>query len=226
MRKFTFIKSLFLAVALLAGNAVWAAEGDVIYTLPGGTGQPFGTSSSYALKTGTYNSVAWTATWGSCNTSSAFWLGSNSNNKANLTLGTNYLKVGTPCSIGATDTYVAALIAGSNFANIGKVTVANTATGGNSAAAISIWVVYSTDNGTTYSLAAPSQTAVSAGTLTFTFTTIPSARYAIVAKASKNNVVGTKISKSTETIFIIRFLGLLTRLTTCSLKLFNVFSPL
>lgn len=188
MRKFTFIKSLFLAVALLAGNAVWAAEGDVIYTLPGGAGQPFGSSNTYALKTGTYNSVDWTATLGSVQTTApaGFWFGSNSSQKAKLTLGTNFAQVGTPISIGATDTYVAAMIAGSNFANVGKVTVANTATGGNSAAAISIWVVYSTDNGTTYSLAAPSQTAVSGGSLTFTFTTIPSARYAIVAKAAND----------------------------------------
>ena len=72
---FRLLPVMMLAL-LLTGSGVkaWAAVGDVIYTLPGGTGQPFGTINSYALKTGTYNSVAWTATWGSCNTASAFWL--------------------------------------------------------------------------------------------------------------------------------------------------------
>lgn len=187
MKKITFLKLLLLSVVMLVGSGnVLAAVGDVVYTLPGGTGQPFGSSNTYALKTGTYNSVSWTATLGSCQNATTFWLGSNSSQKAKLTLGTTYAAVGTPCGIGAADTYVSALIAGSEFTNVGKVTVANTATGGSAASAITVYVVYSTNSGTSYSLAAASQTAVSAGTLTYEFTTIPSARYAIVAKGAND----------------------------------------
>ncbi len=186
MKKITFLKLLLLSVVMLVGSGnVLAAVGDVVYTLPGGTGQPFGSSNTYELKTGTYNSVSWTATLGSVQTGS-FWLGSNSKQKAKLTLGTTYAAVGTPCGIGATDTYVSALIAGSEFTNVGKVTVANTSTAGSVATAITVYVVYSTNSGTSYSLAAPAQTAVSAGTLTYEFTTIPSARYAIVTKGAND----------------------------------------
>lgn len=189
MTKFTSFKMLLIALVMLVGSgSVVAAVGDVIYTLPGGTGQPFGSSNTYALKTGTYNSVSWTATLGSCQSASVFWLGSNSSNKAKLTLGATYAAVGTPCSIAATDTYVSALIAGSEFANVGKVTVANTSIGG-TATTPSVYIVYSTNSGSSYSLAAPVQTAASAGTLTFEFTTIPSARYAVVVKGTNDYTV-------------------------------------
>ncbi|MEA4935549.1 MAG: chitobiase/beta-hexosaminidase C-terminal domain-containing protein [Paludibacter sp.] len=182
MTKFTRFKMLLMALVMLVGSGnVFAAVGDVVYTLPGGTGQPFGTSNTYALKTGTYNSVSWTATLGSCQSATVFWLGSNSSQKAKLTLGATYAAVGTPCGIAAADTYVCALIAGSEFNNVGKVTVANTSIAGN-ATTPTVYVVYSTNSGSSYSLAAAAQTAASAGTLTFEFTTIPSARYAIVVK--------------------------------------------
>ncbi len=45
MRKFTFIKSLFLAVALLAGNAVWGQTETYTYTTGDGTGD--GTQMTY-----------------------------------------------------------------------------------------------------------------------------------------------------------------------------------
>lgn len=169
-----------------------AAQGDTVYTMNlNAQGSAFGTSNTYAEKTGTMSSVSWKISLGSCQSSSAVWIGSNSTNKAKLVLpdssasSYNYGYVRAAISgATATSTYYSALVAQSAFSNVGKVTITPT-TGGNAAAAIKFYLVSSSGTTTNYSqvtLTSGTQGSnlVSGSSTTYEFATIASAYYALV----------------------------------------------
>lgn len=169
-----------------------AAQGDAVYTMNlNAQGSAFGTSNTYAEKTGTMSGVSWKMSLGSCQSASAVWIGSNSSQKAKLVLpdssasSYNYGYVRAAISgATATSTYYSALVAQSAFSNVGKVTITPT-TSGNAAAAIKFYLVSSSGTTTNYSqvtLTSGTQGSnlVSGSSTTYEFATIASAYYALV----------------------------------------------
>lgn len=169
-----------------------AAQGDTVYTMNlNAQGSAFGTSNTYAEKTGTMNSVSWKISLGSCQSASAVWIGSNSSQKAKLVLPDssaslyNYGYVRAAISgAKATSTYYSALVAQSAFSNVGKVTITPT-TGGSVAAAIKFYLVSSSGTTTNYSqvtltIGTQGSNLVSGSSTTYEFATIASAYYALV----------------------------------------------
>lgn len=156
-------------------------QATVIYTL--NPGDKVATGSGYkAWGPTTVNDVSWTLTFGQFY-SSQLWLGTSSGKKAECILGDTYAPVGAPIGYTAATTYVSALIAHTDMNKVEKVTVQNTSIAG-TAKTPDISLVYTTDGGTNYTLLETKPAAASAGTLEFTFTAIPTARYAIVVKGS------------------------------------------
>lgn len=160
------------------------------------TATPVGTSTSYSAYTniscannlasyGTYPSTAsWSTTCGSKQSNTSFWLGSNSKQQAKMTLGngsvTGASAIATALGVTTSATYYSALICSTNFANISKVVMTRTTPGGT--APSNVYLLYSTDNGITYTLA---DTKSDGATVTFTIANpVASARYAIVIKCS------------------------------------------
>lgn len=178
-----------LMLLTLGVGQMWGAKDDVIYCFDGSVVSPT-TQTSYAngggsntatelntTGTSTLSKASWKYTWGikSSSAPAGFWLGTNNNAKANLTLGTTVTEcAGIATAIGKTtsDTYAAALICTTAMTNVGKIVV----TYGTGGTAPTIDVLYSTNNGTSWTSVG---TANPAGT--YTFTTIASAKYALVA---------------------------------------------
>ena len=129
----------------------------------------------------TINNISWTLTCGQY--SSSLWLGTNSNSKSKCVLGTTYENIGTPINYNSTTPCVSALIANTDMSNVEKIIVKNTSIAG-SAKTLDVSLVYSTDNGVTYTLIETKPDITSGSTQEFTFTAIPKARYAIVVKGT------------------------------------------
>lgn len=119
-----------------------------------------------------YSNAEWIMTFGSGN--GAF--GSNSNNASNMKLGDNYV-VATPlnASITSTTANYAAIISKFDLKGISKITLSGT----KKTSTMQIGITYSTDGGATWT-----KLADFGSNTTFTFTAIPSARYAIVLKSN------------------------------------------
>ena len=128
---------------------------------------------------GSYPSTAnWSVTCGSKQTA-GLWLGSNNNQKAKMILSngsvTGASGIATAIGVAASATYYAAMICHTSFANISKVVLSRSDTGGT--APSDVYLLYSTDNGTTYTLV---DTKADAAELTFTIDSpVSSAIYAI-----------------------------------------------
>ncbi len=188
LKLFSVLMCLFIGI-----GQVWGAKDDVIYCFDGSVVSPTnqtayanggGSNTATELSTTgttTLSTASWKYTWGIKSTSSdpkGFWLGTNNGSKANLILGTTITEcAGIATAIGKTtsETYAAALICTTAMTNVGKIVVSY-GTGGT---APTIDILYSTNNGTSWaSVGTPSP----AGT--YTFTTIASAKYALVAYGS------------------------------------------
>lgn len=160
------------------------------------TSTPVGTSNSYAAYTdiacannlasyGTYPSTAtWSTTLGSKQSNTSFWWGSNSKQSAKMILSNGSVAgasaIATALGVTTSATYYSALICSTSFANISKVVMTRSGTGGS--APSNIYLLYSTDSGTTYTLA---DTQSDGATVTFTIASpVASARYALVIKCS------------------------------------------
>lgn len=160
------------------------------------TSTPVGTSNSYAAYTdiscannlssyGTYPSTAtWSTTCGSKQSNTSFWWGSNSKQSAKMTLGNGSVSgasaIATALGVTTSATYYTALICSTNFANISKVVMTRTTPGGT--APSNVYLLYTTNNGTSYTLA---DTKTDGATITFTIASpVASAKYAIVIKCS------------------------------------------
>ncbi len=196
MTIFTKMKLWLLTMLIVVGSGVaWGAEGDLIYTLDlAAQSSAFGTSNSYAAKTGTVSSVTWYANAASCQSSSAVWIGTNNaTNRTNLTIlsdGVNSrgaaiasaLSTFTSTSITTSTVGYYAIVAGNAISNVGSIKVKAATTGGT--APSTLWCLYTTDGGTTYTVLG-SKAAPGTTEQTFTpATTISSAQYAFVFYSS------------------------------------------
>ena len=141
---------------------------------------PIATSNSYANYGETSTSYQWAVTCGSKQTA-GLWLGSNSTQKAKMTLGNGSYSdasgIATAISVQTTSTYYAAIIqrAGS-IANVDEVTLTYTTPGGT--APSEAWILYST-SGTTWNVFQKVTSLSTSGT-TFSHANVASARYAFV----------------------------------------------
>lgn len=160
------------------------------------TSTPVGTSNSYGAYTdiacannlasyGTYPSTAtWSTTCGSKQSNTSFWWGSNSKQSAKMNLGNGSVSgasaIATALGVTTSATYYSALICSTAFANISKVVMTRTTPGGT--APSNIYLLYTTNDGTSYSLAG---TQSDGSTVTFTIAEpVASAKYAIVIKCT------------------------------------------
>jgi len=169
-----------LLMAVLSIGQVWGAEGDVVYTLnTAASSIPIATSNSYGNYADATNN--WKVTCGA-KQSDGLWLGSNNNQKTKMILSNGSYSEGsaiaTALGIQASATYYAAIIGTSELENVGKVTLTYTTPGGT--APSEAWICYSTNSGSTWSIAKRVATLSTSGT-DFEFDeTIESARYAFV----------------------------------------------
>lgn len=172
---FSVLTLLFLSI-----GQVWATEGDVVYTLNTAANSiPIASSNTYTNYADATNN--WKVTCGAKQTD-GLWLGSNSNQKAKMILSNGSYSEGTAIAtalgIQASATYYAAIIGTSELENVGKVTLTYTTPGGT--APSEAWICYSTNSGSTWSVAKKVTTLSTSGT-DFEFDeTIESARYAFV----------------------------------------------
>lgn len=174
------------------------AGAETVYYVLNSASTAVATASAYNAYTGqtcasdnsssTLQSATWSVTIGNKSTTSptGLWLGSNSKQKAKMILSngsvTGASAIATALGVTTTDTYYAALICNTDFANISKVVLTRSGVGGT--APSNVYLLYSTDSGSTYTLAG---TASDAETITYTIDSpVKSARYAIVIKSTSN----------------------------------------
>lgn len=183
-------------VSVTANYETSSAKTEKEYYKLNTTVTPIGTSNSYNAYTdsdcannlasyGTYPaSATWSTTCGSKQSNTSFWWGSNNKQKSKMILNNGSVSgasaIATALGISGTDTYYSALICSTNFANISKVVMSRTTPGGT--APSNIYLLYSTDGGTSYTLA---DTQSDASTVTFTIASpVASATYALVIKCT------------------------------------------
>ena len=192
MRKFKLFFACLLMAVLSIGQ-MWAAEGDVVYKLNTATTtiatangyNKYGPASCASDQSGTAVSTAsWKITLGSKQTNSpaGLWLGTNSGNASKMKLSNGSLSeaaaIATALGVNADDTYYTALVGETNLPNVKKVTLTYSGYGNKNPS--KAWILYSTDNGTSWSIAKNVTSLSNTGT-DFEFdATIESARYALV----------------------------------------------
>ena len=142
------------------------------------------TANTYSTYSESSTAYKWAITLGSKQTA-GLWLGSNSGNKAKMTLGNGSLGdadgIASAIGVETSDTYYAAIVqTASTIANVDKVTLTYTTPGGT--APSEAWILYST-SGTTWNVFQKVTSLSTSGT-NFTHTQIASARYAFVIHAS------------------------------------------
>ena len=187
--------SVFLTLLTLSVGHVWGAKDDVVYKYGG---SKLSTSNSYgsysntnisSAQTSTVSSASWAVTCGS-NQNAGLWLGANSGGVSKMILSTGSLNEANAIAsaistqqtaVTTSSTYYAALIGRTNFANVYKVNLTYTTPGGT--APSEAWILYSTDNGTTWNVG-EKKTSLSSGTDFSLGSTIASARYAFVIHCS------------------------------------------
>ena len=176
-----------MLMAFSLGN-VWAAKDDVVYKY-GGTA--LGTNNAYqnydnasiasADAGSTVQTASWAATCGS-NQSQKLWMGANNNQKAKMILSTGGYSeasaIASAIGVATSATYYAALIGRTNFNNVYKVTLEYSTPGGT--APNEAWILYSTDNGSTWTVGKKMTSLSTSGTNFELGETIESARYAFV----------------------------------------------
>lgn len=169
------------------------AGAETIYYVLNTASTKVATSTTYAAykdqtcasdnSSSTLQSATWSVTLGSMN-SAGLWLGSNNKQKAKMILSngsvTGASAIATALGVETSATYYAALICNTDFANISKVILTRSGVAGT--APSNVYLLYSTDSGTTYTLAG---TESDAETITYTIDSpVESARYAIVIKST------------------------------------------
>lgn len=188
-----YLFAIIMLLTLGVGNA-WGEE-TVVYQL--NTAQTaIATSNSYANygpvscksadNSTSIDAATWKITFGSKQTNSpaGLWLGSNSTKKANMKLATGNFSeasaIATAIGKQTSDTYLTAIIGETELTNVSKVRLSYSTPGGT--APSNAWILYSTDNGTTWSIAdTKTKNELSASGTDFEFTSaISSARYAFV----------------------------------------------
>ena len=187
-RRGTKLKHIaFLLLFLLGSLNVWGAEGDVVYTLNTASGQtPIASSNSYQNYTDATN--GWKITCGSTQTNSpaGLWLGSNSKQSAKMILSTGNFSeasgIASAISVQTSSNYYAAIIGTNELENVGKVTLTYNSTAGT--APSEAWILYSTDEGSHWSVGKKVTSLSTTGTDFDLEETIESARYAFVIHCS------------------------------------------
>lgn len=190
LTKTRWLVTIILLTALGSGNA-WGAKDDVVYKINTATTK-IGSKTTYtnygptdcasAQAGSTVSTASWCVTLGSAQTA-GLWLGSNSGNKAKMTLGNGSLTeasgIASAIGVKTTDTYYAAMICRTNLSKVYKVTLTYTTPGGT--APSEAWILYSTDNGSTWSVGKKVTSLNPTGTdFVFDNTITSAARYAFV----------------------------------------------
>ena len=172
---------LLLCALMIGSSQVWGAVGDLVTSVTPTSDLASGTT--YQAETGTDWAVNVT-------NNSAFGTNAKTGNNGKLMLSNNSDTDSRNTAIasalasytGSTFTdetqYVAALIGLSSISNVAKVGVTYTGTNGGNPG--DMWVLYTTNSGTSYTVAGHTST-VSSGT-NITFSTVASAQYAVVFK--------------------------------------------
>lgn len=179
------LKRLLFLWVLAFSASVWGQT----YTLDlAAQSSAFGTSSTYEAKSGTVSGVKWYTNAASSQSTANVWLGTNNaTNRTNLTklsLGVNNRggAIATALGIAATDVGYYAIVGANAIDNVASIKVKASATGGT--APETLWCLYTTDGGTTYTVL-DSKTSPGTAEQTFTLTsTIASAQYAFVLYSS------------------------------------------
>ena len=187
-RRGTMLKHIaFMLLFIIGSLNVWGAEGDVVYTLNTASGQtPIASSNSYQNYTDATN--GWKITCGSTQTNSpaGLWLGSNSKQSAKMILSTGNFSeasgIASAISVQISSTYYAAIIGTNELENVGKVTLTYNSTAGT--APSEAWILYSTDEGSHWSVGKKVTSLSTTGTDFDLEETIESARYAFVIHCS------------------------------------------
>lgn len=136
-------------------------------------GMPQGSYKTQTNVSASSGSTTWTVTFGQ-----GIYVGTNKNSMAKCILGTDYVKVGSPCGYEATTKQVSAVISESALAGVSKVSVAGDKENSNSVGTPEkISLVYSVD-GNTYKLIETKDYTKSGNE--FSFTKIDKAYYAVV----------------------------------------------
>ncbi|MCL2649569.1 MAG: T9SS type A sorting domain-containing protein [Candidatus Azobacteroides sp.] len=186
MKQITLLKNkkVFLSLILLfAINVIASAQS--IYTLDLAT-QAIGSGNGYAAKTGTVDGITWYVNVGSCQTTTTMWLGTNNaTNYGTLTkldTGLNGRGSAIADALGVVDVSTVgyyAMVGMNDISDVKSVTVQAPTTGGTAPA--SMWCLYSTDNGTTYTILDGVKTSPGTSLVTFTAASvITKAQYAFV----------------------------------------------
>ena len=180
---------VLMLVLTMVSTQVWGAKDDVVYKINTAstkignttTYKNYGPTACASAETSTVLTADWVVTLGSAQTA-GLWLGSNSGNKAKMILSNGSFTEadGIASAIGVTTsaTYYAAMICRTNFSNVYKVNLTYTTPGGT--APSEAWILYSTDNGSTWTVGKKVTSLSTSGT-DFEFSTVTSAaRYAFV----------------------------------------------
>ncbi len=184
------VSVLVLILTVGSGN-VWGAKDDVVYKIntastkiaTSTTYANYGPSTCASAQAGsTVSSASWCVTCGSAQTE-GLWLGANNNQKAKMKLGNGSFTEasGIASAIGVTTsaTYYAAMICRTNLSKVYKVTLTYATPGGT--APSEAWILYSTDNGSTWSVGKKVTSLSTSGTdFVFDATITSAARYAFV----------------------------------------------
>ena len=186
---FRFAFALLFFLTLGISNA-WGAKGDIVYKLNTGytaiatatTYAYYGPATCSSAQSGSVvSSASWFVTVGSLQ-SSSLWLGTNNNQKSKMTLGngsfTEASALATAINVNTTDTYYAALVCRTEFENVDSVLLTYSTPGGT--APSEAWILYSEDEGETWSVGKKVTTLSTTGTAFKLSSTISSARYAFV----------------------------------------------
>ncbi|MCL1850803.1 MAG: chitobiase/beta-hexosaminidase C-terminal domain-containing protein, partial [Bacteroidetes bacterium] len=185
-KNLSFFKLFTLTVMMVWAFVMNANAANSIYVMDlSAQNSAFGTSNAYGAKTGTVDGVTWYINAASCQSASAVWLGTNNaTNHTNLThldagLNGRGEAIATALGVSASAVGYYAMAATNNISNVDYITVQAPATGGT--APTSLWCLYTTNNGATYSILDGVKPSPGTSLVTFTASsTIANAQYAFV----------------------------------------------
>lgn len=200
--------SVFLTLLTLSVGQMWGAVNDVVAsvnpTADLGAGQNYNPASNDDWAVNVTNNSAFGTNAKSSN-NDKLKLSNNSSVSTRNTAIATALAAYTKAEFTVNTQYVAALIGLTELSNVGKVGVTYGGTNGGNPD--DMWVLYSTNSGSTYSVAGHTSSVSSGTNITFT-STISSAQYAVVFKKSaafgiKNTPTITFYEGATATSYTI-----------------------
>ena len=182
---------LFALSLMIWAFAAHTAMAESVYVMNLANNTALGNSATYGAKSGTVSGVTWyvnAASYQSSNAPIGLWLGTNNNNSpgynystyTKLDAGLNGRGDAIAAALGTTTTTVGyyAIAGMNNILNVGSVTAEAAGVNGTVA---SMWCLYTTDNGTTYTILDVAKPNPTANLITFTApSAIASAQYAFV----------------------------------------------